>query len=212
MLVLEDLHWADPASIELLRSLAAHLTHQALLVVGTYRVDELTRQHPLTRQLPALIRESNAVRLELKRLTAEDLRQLVAGQFTLAAADEARLIRYLGDHAEGNPFFAAELLRALRETLVLQPAGDRWTLGTLDQLVLPSLLRQVIDSRVDRLGEEHAMFWPSPRSSGRRSPSISGARSVRSTKRRCWGSWSGPSPPISSRRSARDASPASSTR
>jgi predicted ATPase len=46
LLVLEDLHWADPASIELLRSLAAHVTHQALLIVGTYRVDELTRQHP----------------------------------------------------------------------------------------------------------------------------------------------------------------------
>lgn len=154
LLVLEDLHWADPTSIELLRSLAAHLTHQALLIVGTYRVDELTRQHPLTRQLPALIRESDAVRLELKRLTAGDLRQLVAAQFALTPTDEARLIRYLGDHAEGNPFFATELLRALHETLVLQPAADGWTLGPLDQLVLPSLLRQVIDGRVDRLGEE----------------------------------------------------------
>ena len=54
LLVLEDLHWADPASLDLLRYIGGRLAGLRLLVVATYRVDELTRQHPFYRQLPAL--------------------------------------------------------------------------------------------------------------------------------------------------------------
>ena len=49
------------------------------------------------------------------------------------AADEARLVTYLEQHAEGNPFFATELLRALEEEALLRRDGDRWMLGELDR-------------------------------------------------------------------------------
>ncbi len=153
LVVLEDLHWADPASIELLRYLGARIGTRPLLVCATYRVDELTRRHPFYQQLPALIREANALRLDLHRLDPHDLQELIAGQWPLTSADEVRLVRYLDQHAEGNPFFATELLRALQEGALLQRQADRWVLGEIDHLVLPALLRQVIDGRVDRLGE-----------------------------------------------------------
>ena len=153
LVVLEDLHWADPASIELLRYLGARIGARPLLVCATYRVDELTRRHPFYQQLPALVREANALRLDLHRLDPRDLQELIAGQWSLTSENEGRLVRYLDQHAEGNPFFATELLRALEEGGLLRWRADRWVLGDIHRLVLPALLRQVIDGRVDRLGE-----------------------------------------------------------
>ena len=153
LLLLEDLHWADPASLELLRHLAPRLRHWPILLLVTYRGDELTRRHPFAVQLPALVREADGLRLDLRRLDAAALRALVAARYRLPAADEARLVAYLDRHAEGNPFFATELLRALEEEALLRPADDGWTLGELDRVVVPPFLRQVIEGRVARLGE-----------------------------------------------------------
>jgi DNA-binding CsgD family transcriptional regulator len=157
LVLLEDLHWADPASLELLRHLAPRLRYWPILVLVTYRGDELTRRHPFAIQLPALVREAEGLRLDLQRLDAAALRALVAARYRLPAADEARLVAYLEKHAEGNPLFATELLRALQEEALLRPAVDGWTLGTLDRVVLPSFLRHVIDRRIARLGEATRM-------------------------------------------------------
>src|SRR5215212_1769425 len=154
LVVLEDLHWADPASLELLRHVAGRVEDLAVLLVVTYRADELSRRHPFYQHLPSLIRESQGLRLDLRRLEPEDLRALVRTRWRLDPIDEARLTDYLERHAEGNPFFATELLRALVEEGVLHPDTGDWTLGELDRVIVPPLLRQVIDGRVGRLGEE----------------------------------------------------------
>ncbi|MGH2616167.1 MAG: ATP-binding protein, partial [Thermomicrobiales bacterium] len=154
LVLLEDLHWADPASLELLRHLATHVRQWPLLLLVTYRVDELTRRHPFAQRLPALVREGDGLRLDLRRVDADALRLLVAAQYRLPVLDEALLVAYLEQHAEGNPFFATELLRALEEESFLRLSDHGWTLGKLDRVVVPSLLRQVIEGRVERLGEE----------------------------------------------------------
>jgi DNA-binding CsgD family transcriptional regulator len=154
LVLLEDLHWADTASLELLRHVASNLRHWPVLLLATYRVDELIRSHPFAQQLPALVREAGGVRLELRRLDEAALRALVASRYNLPAADEARLVTNLEQHAEGNPFFATELLRALEEESLLQQDDGRWVLDKLDQVVVPTFLRQVIEGRVARLGEE----------------------------------------------------------
>ena len=155
LLVLEDLHWADPASVDLLRSLSVSLGHWPLLLIVTYRIDELSRHHPFYQQLPALVREANALRLNLGAIDARALRELVSHSqhMRLTATDEVRLVTYLERHADGNPFFAVELIRALEEKGLLRRGDDRSSLGELDRIVVPSLLRQVIDGRVARLGE-----------------------------------------------------------
>jgi len=153
VLLLDDLHWADPASLDLLRVLARDLTDRPLLLLATYRADELTRQHPLYALLPLLAREARAVPVGLRPLAAADLHALVHARYPLAAPDEARLVAYLAARAEGNPFYAGELLRALAEAGVLRAAGGGWALGDLAGAGLPPLLGQVIDARVDRLGE-----------------------------------------------------------
>src|SRR5215211_3174138 len=62
LILLEDLHWADPASIDLLRHIGPHLRHWQLMLLVTYRVDELSRSHPFSQQLPALVREAEGLR------------------------------------------------------------------------------------------------------------------------------------------------------
>ena len=153
VLLLDDLHWADPASLALLRVVARDLAALSALVLVTYRAEEVGRHHPLYRLLPQLVREARAARLDPRRLAADDLRALVRARYPLPAADEARLVAYLEAHAEGNPFYTGELARALEEAAVLRSAAGGWALGDPVEVRLPTLLRQVIDDRLERLGE-----------------------------------------------------------
>ena len=85
------------------------------------------------------MREAEGLRLDLRRLDEAALRALVAARYRLPAADEARLVAYLERHAEGNPFFATELLRALEEEGLLRPGRRRLGAGDLDRVVVPPL-------------------------------------------------------------------------
>lgn len=151
VLVLEDLHWSDPASLELLRYLARTIAELRLLLIVTYRIDELTRRHPLFQLLPLLVREAQAERIDLRSLGTDDVRALVAGRYALPADDEQRLLTYLEQHAEGNPLFITELLRTLEEEGFLVSAEAAWALGDLANVPVPPLVRQAIESRLLRL-------------------------------------------------------------
>jgi DNA-binding CsgD family transcriptional regulator len=152
VLVLEDLHWSDPASLDLLRALAHDLAGQAILLVATYRADELTRHDPLHALLPLLVWEAGATRLDLRRLDAHDVHALVTTRYRLPAPDSARLGAYLDRRADGNPLFVGELLRTLAEERVLRSAETGDSLADLTDVRIPPLLRQVIDGRLARLG------------------------------------------------------------
>ncbi|HEX5501215.1 MAG TPA: AAA family ATPase [Thermomicrobiales bacterium] len=154
--LLDDLHWADPASLDLLRYLSRRAGALPLLLLATYRADELPRDCPLYGLLPALVREAEAVRVAVPRLGLRGVATLVAARYPLPEPDAERLVAYLDRRAEGNPFFVGELLRALEEGGLLRPPddGETWILGDLAAARLPSLVRQVIDGRAARLGAE----------------------------------------------------------
>ena len=154
---LDDLQWADAASLELLRYLTRRGASLPVLFLATYRASELTRRHPLYGLLPLLVRESDALRIPLRPLDLRSVTRLVADRYPLPEIDAARLVAYLDRRAEGNPFFIGELLHALEEGGLLLPSdevGGAWELGDLARARLPSLVRQVIDGRAARLGEE----------------------------------------------------------
>lgn len=154
VLVLEDLHWSDPVSLDLLRYLARHLQHQPILLVVTYRADEVTEQHPLYPLLPLLVREANADRLDLRPLGDAAVQALVDERYRLPSAEAARLVAYLVAHAEGNPLFIREVLRSLEDDGLLRTEQNNWTVGTLDRGIVPPLVRQLIAGRAGRLSEE----------------------------------------------------------
>ena len=154
VLVLDDLHWADPASLDLLRFLTPILAALPLLILATYRADELTRRHPLYQLLPQLARDAASARLDLDHLTDDAVWMLLAARYRLPDDDRARLAPYLQRRAEGNALFIGELLRALEEAGTLRATGEGWRLGDLTATAVPALLRQVIDGRVARLDAE----------------------------------------------------------
>jgi DNA-binding CsgD family transcriptional regulator len=88
------------------------------------------------------------------RLDRDAVRVLVAGRYALEAGDRDRLVTWLDQRTSGNAFFTTQLLHALAEARVLRPDGARWVLGSLDPVVVPVQLRQVIETRALRLDEE----------------------------------------------------------
>src|SRR3954447_25902166 len=111
VLVLEDLHWADQASLDLLRHLAHALATLPLLLVVTYRGDELDRRHPLTALVPQLVREAPTARLDLRPFDADAAGALVRARYDLPAGEAARLAAYLLARTDGNALFLTERLR-----------------------------------------------------------------------------------------------------
>ena len=152
--LLDDLHWADLASIETLRFLAREMATLPLLVLVTYRADETPQTHPLYTLVPLLVREAHAERLALRPLDSEAMHALTRARYPLAPVDEARLTTYLHERAEGNPLYTGELLRTLEDEGVLRIQGLGWTLGGLQNLAVPPFLQQVIEGRLARLGAE----------------------------------------------------------
>jgi DNA-binding CsgD family transcriptional regulator len=154
VLLLEDCHWADAASLDVLRFLAREVATLPVILLVTFRSDELAQRHPLYTLVPILEREARTTRLEVRRLDPVAVRALVAEQYALDPADVERLADWLDVRAGGNAFFTTQLLHALAGEAVLRPAGGRWALGDLTAISVPLRLRQVIDARALRLNED----------------------------------------------------------
>jgi DNA-binding CsgD family transcriptional regulator/tetratricopeptide (TPR) repeat protein len=153
VLVLEDLHWADQASLDLLRFVARSLNEHRILLVAIYRDDEVTRRHPLSRLLPLLVREANASRIDLHPLGDQSIADYVDSRYQLDSGAHVELVRYLLDRSDGNPLFIEEILRTLELDGVVQPERDGWRVGDLTNTTVPGLIQQVVEARLGRLSE-----------------------------------------------------------
>jgi DNA-binding CsgD family transcriptional regulator/tetratricopeptide (TPR) repeat protein len=148
MLVLDDLHWADQPSLLLLRFLARQMEESRLLVVGTYRDVEVSRQHPLVATLAQLSREPVFQHLSLRGLSRPDTQRFI--EVLTGAKPAAGLVEGVYAHTEGNPFFTAQVIGLLREDgeLTADMAGDP-VRGRIPQGV-----REVIGQRLNRLSHQ----------------------------------------------------------
>jgi DNA-binding CsgD family transcriptional regulator/tetratricopeptide (TPR) repeat protein len=134
VLIIEDVHWADRSTLDLLAFLIANARREALLLVCSYRTDELHRRHPLRAFLAQHERPPAVQRVDLRRFTKPELEAQLHG--ILGAAPEPALVQRLHERTEGNAFFTEELLAASRD-------------GT----ALPASLREALMLRVDALPE-----------------------------------------------------------
>ena len=147
MLVLDDLHWADDASLGLLQFVARELGNARVLVVGTYRDVELNRQHPLAETLAELTRERLFTRVLLRGLTAEDIGHFIS--LTSGVEPPKGLVTAVHRETEGNPLFVTEVVRLLVQEGELTPETTReresWVIR------IPESVREVIGRRLNRL-------------------------------------------------------------
>ena len=157
LLILDDLHWADKASLQLLRHVTSSMQLPKVMVMGTYRPSDLHSGSALSDTLASLRRESSAVRIDLVGLDdleiVEMMEVFAEHKMDQGGVDLGHAIR---QETEGNPFFATELLRHLGESgLVYQNEAGRWVASEdLYEKGLPQSVREVVGQRVDRLGEE----------------------------------------------------------
>jgi DNA-binding CsgD family transcriptional regulator/tetratricopeptide (TPR) repeat protein len=137
VLVVEDLHWADSSTRDVLSFLARNARSEPLAVIGTYRTDELNRRHPLRPWLSEMERLPRVTRIEVGRFGRSELDAQITA--ILGHRPSGDLLDAIERRAEGNPFFAEELLASGADT-----AADR----------LPPTLRDVLMTRVTALSED----------------------------------------------------------
>ncbi|MFP5362470.1 MAG: ATP-binding protein [Thermoleophilia bacterium] len=152
LVVLDDLHWSDEATLELLSALAEPLGDVCVLVLATYRSDGLGRDHGLRRLRHELRRAGRLEELALHPLGAQEVTQLLAA--SLGAAPAPSLVRVVCDATQGTPFFVEELAAALRVSGQLKSGRDGLELGRHGEVPLPDTIRDAVLISASELSQE----------------------------------------------------------
>lgn len=156
ILVIDDIQWADHVTLQFLNHLIHYIVDQPVLLICTYRTEEVATDEQLTNAVQALQREAHALHLRLTRLSPQHAYALV--EALSVAPNVAALGRWLHQETDGNPFFLMTILQSLQEQGVLKGSSDAgWQIdlqplqraGT--QLTLPDALRQSVLARLRRV-------------------------------------------------------------
>jgi predicted ATPase/DNA-binding winged helix-turn-helix (wHTH) protein len=156
VLVLEDLHWSDSATVECLIALAQRREPARLLVLGTYRpVEVVIHTHPLRGMVQELAGRGQCVELRLEFLPAEDVAAYVAGR--LGGPITATLAAFIHERTEGNALFMVHIVEHLLQQGLIIRQEKQWTLldGVEAKLAsVPEGLRQLLMRRIEELPPE----------------------------------------------------------
>lgn len=145
MIILDDMHWSDASSLDMLSRLARAAAQSALLIVLSYRFDQ-----PFEEPWRDF---EHCVRIELRELSASDSTALVESAIHGSIPQG---LQALIDKAQGNPFFIEEVMRELIETGALVQTENGWQLTEgLDETTIPGSIEGIITARLDRLEEQY---------------------------------------------------------
>lgn len=170
ILVLDDLHWADSASCQLLFRLGRRIEDRPVMVIGTYRPNDIAagragERHPMEPVITELMRYHGDIRLELDAgdrqpdaaATLDFVADYIAEAYAPNAFDED-FVQLIANRTEGHPLFVVELLRDLEERgwLAQTPEADgNWTLTQPVAFEsLPSRVEGIIGERIGRLDHD----------------------------------------------------------
>jgi DNA-binding NarL/FixJ family response regulator len=148
---LDDLHWADAASLELLPALARELAGEPVALIGAYRSDDLPRGHPLRRVRTELRREGRLREVVIDPLDRAETAALAAR--VLGGPLGSRLAALLYHRTQGLPFFIEELAAALVDSHRLTEGPGGWALADAGEAPIPDTLRDAVLLRADGLSD-----------------------------------------------------------
>jgi serine phosphatase RsbU (regulator of sigma subunit)/class 3 adenylate cyclase len=152
LLILEDLHWADPASIELLLKLLPLVFNSQILFTLISRPDLDSPGWRLVTKAREMLGGSLS-EITLNALSESDSRELVANLLEIEALPKG-IRKMILDKAEGNPFFVEEVVRMLIDQEAIVRNGDKWRAGeNLSAISIPNNLQGLLMARIDRLSE-----------------------------------------------------------
>ena len=157
LLVLEDLHWADPSTVDLISTLARRRVPSKLMLIGTYRpVDVTLADHPLKAVKQELLAHRLSQEIALQPLEEPEVAEYLAIDAGGAAGHEG-LARLIYRRTEGNPLFMVAALDHMRGRGLIAVENGSWQIkAPLERIDLeaPESLRQMIELQIERLSEE----------------------------------------------------------
>jgi class 3 adenylate cyclase len=154
LLVVDDVHWADSSTRHLLDYVARRLAASRVMLLATYRSDELDRRHPLTRMLQVWQRTGAAETVAVAAMTPEQVTEMIAATLD-AESVSAELGTLVHSRSEGNPFVLEELLREAVDRHEIVRTATGWERRPLESLRLPETVREAVLLRVGRLDPVH---------------------------------------------------------
>jgi tetratricopeptide (TPR) repeat protein len=155
LLLLDDLQWADSATLNLLAYIARDVRDYRVLIVCVYRIEEVLdvggRPHLLKEAMQRIENEGVAEKVALEGLKRGETRQFL-GRLLETEDIPEDLVEVIQERTSGNPYFIEELVKGLVEQGIIDPKDRRWTTRSrLKDLALPSSVKDVITRRLSKL-------------------------------------------------------------
>ncbi|MGA0559993.1 helix-turn-helix transcriptional regulator [Larkinella sp. VNQ87] len=153
VLVVEDCHWADEATLEILPSLLGRLSNAPITVLITYRDDAVLRDHPLIRLRTQLRRQLRLTEISLLPFRPDETRQLI--EEVLGEPPSPGLSDLIFTQTQGLPFFVRELALALRQKKLLVQTAEGLVLENHQQIPIPETIRDMVALQLDGIPEKN---------------------------------------------------------
>lgn len=150
LLVVEDLHWSDEASLEFLLHLVRRAADHPLLLLLSYRTAEV--QAGMVELLAGLDREPGAQEIRLDPLTQDEVAALLKAILDHTQALSAEFVETIYRLTEGNPFFAEEICASLIASGDVYYEGNQWRRKPLAQIDIPDSVQRVVQGRLEQIG------------------------------------------------------------
>jgi len=154
LVVLDDLQWTDPSSLLLLHYLAQGVQKAPLLLLGAYRSTDIDDKHPLTPILAELNRERLPQEIQLKRMSFSDISEMIKNILEQEDVPE-EFCKLVYDKTRGNPFFAEEVVKSLKEEGVIYWEERKWKFKEVSAIEFPKSVKNVVKARFSRLDDEY---------------------------------------------------------
>ena len=151
LVVIEDLHWSDDTSLEFLALLVRRIKALPVLVILTYRSDEV--QPALRSFLAGLDRERLGTEWALARLTTSEVSDMITAIFELNTPPRPEFIDALYSLTEGNPFFLEEVLKSLVASGDIFFKGGTWDRKPIEELQIPRSVQAAVAARTKHLSD-----------------------------------------------------------
>jgi DNA-binding CsgD family transcriptional regulator len=152
MLIVEDLHWSDEGTLDFLLHMLRRPSSELILLVGTYRSDEIGSQ--LRHWLVQLNRTRLSRELHLEPLNRDEVAAMLRATFALDRRVRAEVLDAIYTLTEGNPFYVEELLKSLVAAGDIFYADGTWGRKSLEELHIPRSLHDAVQQRVARLSDD----------------------------------------------------------
>ena len=153
IIILEDLHWADPSSVELLTKTLPSISSEAILFCMITRLENDTPGWKLITTAREILGDS-ITEISLDALSVTESRQMVANLLEVEALPE-KTRNLILQKSEGNPFFVEEVIRMLIDRQAIVQSNGDWIAGAnIEQIEIPDNLQGLLMTRIDRLPED----------------------------------------------------------